>query len=317
MILLAFIGMSLAWSFSWFFGKIQTLSILPIELSLFYRMFCGGLLMLLICFATKTRFIAKKQEIKYFLIIAVCNFSINFLLVYLAVSYIASGVAAVIFSLSIIVSEIISAIVEKRTISKKLIISGSIGFIGLVLFINQPIVDIFKHRNGNGALIGVALSILAMTIYSAGNVMVAVNRKRNQTPLYCLIANAMLIGSLVAFVINIYFGNFILANYPVKPSLLFGILPMDLSNSYIYASIYMVIIATVFAFICLFYLVQRVGSTKANYTALVYPVVALITSYFYENFTFNMLTLCGFWFIILAIACEFFFFNKNKALNIT
>jgi len=286
MIALAFIAMSLAWSVSWYAMKIQTQSFVSPELSVFYRFFAAAILMFLLCFIFKVRTRAKASEWRYFIIIGFCNFFLNFLIGYFAVRYIASGVMAVIFSLSIITSEFFSAILEKRKIERKVLISSLLGTIGLVFFI-APLVKIsFNHQ----IIIGFFLTLLMMIIFSFGSALVAKNRKINQTPLYTLIAYCSSIGAGFLLLINLIRGNEFI---------------FDFSPSYIVSLSYLVLIATVLAFICLFYLVQTIGSTRANYTSLVYPIIALTISVFLENVALNFLSIVGILFIIAALLLEF------------
>jgi drug/metabolite transporter (DMT)-like permease len=286
MVAIAFIGMSLAWSVSWFAMKLQADSFLPPELSVFYRFFFATILMFILCFFSKQRMLLKRNEVPYLIIIGLCNFCLNFTIGYFAVKYIASGVMAVIFSLTIIISEIFSAYFDKRKIAKKVIISSLVGFFGLVLFI-LPIV---KFSNDSKAIIGFLMTLSVTFIFSFGSAVVSRNKKINQTPLYTSIAYGCAISSIFLFLFNVARGNE------------FG---FDFSLSYITSLAYLVLVATVLAFICLFYLIQNIGSTRANYTALVYPAIALIISSFFEDLSFNFLSFVGFGMIILALIIEF------------
>lgn len=286
MIALAFVTMSLAWSVSWYAMKLQAQSFVTPELSVFYRFFAAAILMFLLCFIFKVRARAKRGEWKYFIAIGLCNFCLNFLIGYFAVRYIASGVMAVIFSLSIITSEFFSAFLEKRKIERKVLISSLLGTIGLIFFI-APLVKISMD---NKIIIGFFMTLSMMVIFSFGSALVAQNRKINQTPLYTLIAYGSGIGAAFLLLINLIRGNQFV---------------FDFSPSYIISISYLVLIATVLAFICLFYLVQTIGSARANYTALVYPVIALGISVFLENVTPNFYSLIGVVIIIFALLLEF------------
>lgn len=286
MIALAFIAMSLAWSVSWYAMKLQTQSFIPPELSVFYRFFFAAILMFALCFIFKVRVRAKQGEWKYFIAIGLCNFCLNFLIGYFAVRYIASGVMAVIFSLSIITSEFFSAFLQRRKIERKVLVSSLLGTIGLIFFI-APLVKISLD---NKIIIGFFLTLLMMVIFSFGSALVAQNRKINQTPLYTLIAYCSSIGSCFIFLINLARGNEFI---------------FDFSPTYVASLSYLVLIATVLAFICLFYLVQTIGSARANYTALVYPVIALGISVFLENVALNLYSLIGVALIIFALLLEF------------
>lgn len=289
MILLAFIGMSLAWSFSWFAMRLQVDSFLPIELSVFYRFFLTSILMFALCLMTRQRMLLTKKEIPYFIFIALTNFFANFLIGYFAVHFIASGVIATIFSLSIITSEILSSILDRRKMDRKVVLSSIIGCVGLAFFI-FPTINFAQYDDMMKVLTGFVLSIIMMIIYSTGTVLVARNRKVNATPLYTSIAYGSGIGSLFLFGVNFARGNEFAFDY---------------SAQYILSLSYLVIIASVIAFICLFYLIQKIGSAKANYTALVYPAIALITSAYFENFHFTILSVVGFVMILSALAIEF------------
>lgn len=289
MILLAFIGMSLAWSFSWFAMKLQVDSFLPLELSVFYRFALTSLSMFALCFVSKQRLALTKKEVPFFFFIGLSNFFLNFLIGYYAVKFIPSGVIAVTFSLSIISSEIISSFIDKRKMEKKVLISSAIGFVGLAFFI-FPSLKFSENSDMMRTLIGFALSLVMMVIYSGGNVLVGKNRKINSTPLYTSIAYGSGFGAVFLLAINLIEGNQF---------------AFDFSAKYLFSLGYLVIFASVIAFICLFYLIQKIGSAKANYTALIYPALALVVSSFFENFQFNALNVIGFFMIISALAIEF------------
>ncbi len=296
MTLLAFITMSLAWSFSWFASKLQIDSFVPLELSVFYRLAITSVFMFVLCFIFKQRTTLHKKEIPFFFVIGLTNFCLNFCLGYYAVNFIPSGVVAVIFSLSIVTSEVISSLVDKRKISQKVVISSFIGFIGLCFFI-LPSLKFSEHADTLKTLTGVGIVLLMVLFYSIGNAMVVKNKKINHTPLYTSISYGCAFGSLILLTINLVRGNkFVL----------------DFSPEYLFSLAYLIIIASVIAFICLFYLIHKIGAAKANYTALVYPTLALITSSLLENFQFSFFNLIGFLLIIYALVIEFVSFDKLK-----
>lgn len=281
--------MTLAWSFSWFAMRLQVDSFVPLELSVFYRFALTAILMFVLCLIAKQRIFLKKQEWPFLLLVGLCNFCLNFLIGYYTVRYIPSGMIATIFSLSIITSEIISALIDKRKIEKKVIASSIIGFVGLAFFV-LPSIKFGENSNAGAITIGLALSLLMMTIYSFGNVMIGKNKKNNATPLYTSIAYGSAIGSFFLLIFNLLLGNEF---------------TFDFSAKYLGSFFYLVLIASILAFTCLFYMIQKVGSAKANYTALIYPAIALITSSYLEGFTFSIFSFCGFAMIFLAIAIEF------------
>jgi drug/metabolite transporter (DMT)-like permease len=245
--------------------------------------------MFALCVIAKQRLVLRKKEIPYFAAIGLSNFCLNFLIGYYAVKMLPSGVVAVTFSLSIITSEIISSFVDGRKIEKKVLLSSLIGFIGLGFFI-LPTIDFSQKLNTAQTLTGFALSLTMMVIFSTGNVLVGKNKRINSTPLYTTIAYGSGFGSLYLLLINLARGNKF---------------AFDFSAQYVFSLLYLIIFATVIAFICLFYLIQKIGSAKANYTALVYPAIALLVSAHFENFSLNIFNAVGFFMILSALVIEF------------
>jgi drug/metabolite transporter (DMT)-like permease len=299
MILVAFVSMSLAWSFSWFAMKLQASSFLPVELSVFYRFAITAVLMFILCAVSRQRMMLRHSEWKFLAAIGLCNFCLNFLLGYWAVKYIPSGVIAVIFSLSIIISEIISSFVDKRKIERKVVVSSSVGFVGLTTFV-LPLISLNKDAHLLQTVFGLCISLAMVTVFSCGNVLVAKNKIKNYTPLYTSIAYGSAFGSLYTLSFNLIRGNKF---------------AFDFSTGYVLSLAYLIVIASIIAFIALFYLIHGIGSARANYTALVYPAIALITSSFLENYHFSSLSVFGFLLIISALLIDFIPKKRGASIN--
>ncbi|MFZ9469663.1 MAG: DMT family transporter [Rickettsiales bacterium] len=293
MTLLAFIGMCLAWGFSWIAMKFQVQSFLPPEISLLYRFLPVSLIMFFLCVITKKRILPFKTEYKYFLSIAFCNFFLNFIIGYHASKFIPSGMIAVIFSLTIITSEIFKAIFDGKKIQKKIIISSSIGTIGLIFFIG-PFLQ-FDNSPNSQKILGFILGIFMMIVFSFGNFLVEKNRNQNHTPLFTAIAFYSGFSSIFLLILNLILQH----NFE-----------FDYSPKFVYSLLYQIFFSSIIAFLCLYYLIQKIGTVRANYTALIYPTIALIVSSFLENFTFTIFGTFGLILIIVAISIEFV--NKNS-----
>ncbi len=289
MIILAFIGMCFAWGFSWFAMKLQiSTQLVAPEISLFYRFFAVSILMFAVSWFSKARLKLKKTELIYLLFIALCNFSVNFFIGYHATKIIPSGIIAVIFSLSVISSELIKSWLSGHKISKRIMLSGFIGTIGLAFFILPNVL----HKNSSFSAIGFVYAFLMMLIFSFGNYLVACNNKKNHTPLFTTISFASAFG----------------AGYFLLYSLIMGYqFNFDYSYSYVGSLIYQIFFASILAFICLYYLISQIGAAKANYTALVYPGIALLVSSFFENYQFQTISTIGFFLIIIALSLDFFY----------
>jgi len=289
MVIIAFIGMCLAWSFSWFAMKLQVDSFIAPEISLFYRFAGVAFLMTLLCIATKTRLKPFKTEYRYFIFIALTNFCLNFLIGYHTTKFIPSGMIAVIFSLSIITSEIFKVILDGKKIELKIIASSSFGFVGLLFFI-LPNLKFSDNSSNSQIIFGMFLALMMMTIFAFGNYLVEKNRHQNHTPLFTSITFGSTLSSLYILLINLVLGHKF---------------AMDYSWQYLGSLFYQIFIASIVAFLCFYYLIQKIGAVKANYTALIYPTIALMVSSYFENFNFTLLGTLGLLLIITALALEF------------
>jgi len=289
MTLLAFIGMSLAWSFSWFAMKLQVDSFVAPEISLFYRFFAVAILMIILCLITKTRLKPFRTEWKYFIFIALTNFCLNFIIGYHTTKYIPSGMIAVIFSLSIITSEIFKALFDGKKIERKIVLSSFFGFLGLLFFI-FPNLKFQQESQIFDVVFGISLAILMMIVFSFGNYLVEKNKRQNHTPLFTSITFASSLSSIYLLLINFALGHKFV---------------IDFSTKYIGSLLYQIFFASIVAFLCFYYLIQKIGAVKASYTALIYPTIALIISSFFENFEFTIMGCAGLVLILLALALEF------------
>lgn len=289
MTIIAFIGMSLAWSFSWFAMKLQVDSFVAPEISLFYRFFSVSILMMILCIINKKRLKPFRTEWKFFIFIALTNFCLNFIIGYHTTKYIPSGMIAVIFSLSIITSEIFKTLFDNKKIESRVILSSLIGFVGLLFFI-FPNLKFNENSKIYDFAFGIFLAILMMIIFSFGNYLVEKNKNQNHTPLFTSIAFGSFLSSIYLLIINFALNNQF---------------TIDFSTKYIASLLYQIFFASIVAFLCFYYLIQKVGTVKANYTALAYPTIALIISSFFESFEFTILGCIGLIFIVLALALEF------------
>lgn len=293
---LAFLGMCLAWGFSWFAMKLQAKSFVALEISLFYRFAAVAAIMIAISLIAKTRLKIHKGELPFFASIALTNFSLNFLIGYHASKMIASGMIAVIFSISIIVSEVFKSLFDGKKIEKNVILSGILGFSGLCFFV-IPTLKFGNNSDFKTTGIGLLLALSMMLTFSFGNYLAERNRRQNHTPLFTLITYCSGFSSLYFLVLNLILDNKF---------------EFDSSLSYVGSLFYQIIFASILAFTCLFYLIQKIGASKANYTSLVYPTIALLVSAIYEDFQFTLLGTVGFAMIIFALAIEFIPYKKLK-----
>lgn len=126
-------------------------------------------------------------------------------------------------------------------------------------------------------LLGIALSALGTYGFSLGNMITLRHQRRG---LETLTTNswAMLYGTLVIGAIAFVRGD----NFAPQWTL-----------SYMGALLYLALFGSVIAFAAYFTLVGRIGAGKAAYSTLLFPLVALTISTFYEGYVWHSNAVAG------------------------
>jgi len=286
-LILAFFGVCVSWSFSWFAIKHQSNSHVSVYSSLAYRFFASGIICLIIAKLLKYNINIKFSNIKYISISAATNASLNFVCGYTASKYISSGMIAAIFSLSIVTNEIFLAIADKRNISKNTIISSLIGITGLILFI---LPTIHFSLDVNHTIKGVYFAVIMPIIVCFGYQAMKKCIKQTQMPLLVYISYTFILGGVFSLIIA---------------KILHHKLSFDFGTEYILSLLYLIIFASCVAYISLYYLIQKLGAAKANYTSLIYTVGAILVSTYFEDYQWHLINIVGFFMIILSLFNEF------------
>jgi drug/metabolite transporter (DMT)-like permease len=87
---------------------------------------------------------------------------------------------------------------------------------------------------------------------------------------------------------------------------------IDLSAPYLLSLAYLALFGSVIAFGCYLSLVGRIGPGRAAYTTLLFPVVALALSTFWEDYHWTLSGVCG----ILLILCGNYLALAKKKMHL-
>ncbi|MEP2782732.1 MAG: EamA family transporter [Pseudoruegeria sp.] len=210
---------------------------------------------------------------RYVVLQALCLFCFNFLCFYHATSLMPSGLVSVIFSLATIFNAINARIFFDERVRPRTVIAGTIGATGIVLLFWRDISVSFDA----GVLQGIGWATFGTVLFSLGNMMSRKNNLHGVTP---VIANAwgMGIGSLVLLTIVVLSG---------------ASLTMPSSSSYLWALVYLAIIGSVIGFTTYLLMVSRLGSDRAAYATVLFPVVALFMSTLFEGYEWHGTAFAG------------------------
>ncbi len=293
-IALAFFGISFSWTFSWFAVKSQAISQVPIYTSIGYRFILAGILCLIVLkVLMKKSLKINTSAIKFIFISSIFNCFLNFIVGYTSAKYIPTGITAAIMSLTIITSEIFNSIMEKKRPSKKTIMSGAVGFFGLSLFIYPTL----KFSNSIvDTTIGFLCAIFMAIIVCPGYYAMKKCVQKHQTPLLHYISYMFLFGGFMSISMSKFINT---ANSAM----------FDFSIAYISSLLYLAIFASCIAYISLYYLMDKIGVAKANYSSFIYTIGAISISTIFEDYEWSILNLAGFTIIMASVYMQF---GKNE-----
>lgn len=269
---LLFASTVVIWGTTWI-GIAMQVGPVPVLVSVFYRFATAAVLFLLVlAFTGKLKIPALKHQ-PFILAQAVCLFCCNFLCFYNAASFVPSGLISVIFSLATIYNAVNARLFFGDRITGRTLVAAVLGATGLGLLFGPDIVLNFDADTWKG----VGLSALGTLFFSLGNMA---SRRNSAAGISPVIANswgmaygAVMLAALIA-----------LTGTPV-------VAPPD--ARYLIAMLYLAVIGSVVGFTTYLMLVSRLGSSKAAYTTVLFPVVALSLSTVYEGYHWKATGLFG------------------------
>ncbi|TPE45756.1 DMT family transporter [Amaricoccus solimangrovi] len=269
-----FVATVLIWGTTWIAIAAQVGEV-PVTVSVFYRFALAGVLMLAGLGAIGR--LPRPAVWRFVVAQALCLFCLNFVSLYTATSLVPSGLVSVIFSLASIFNAVNARIFFGDKISRQTVLAGTLGVAGVVCLF-WPDIDM---AGGASTLHGIGWAVLGTVFFSCGNMASRRNTRLGITP---VTANAwgMGIGALCLFAI------LVAKEQPL-------VLPE--SGSYWIALIYLSVIGSVIGFTTYLMLVDRIGSARAGYATVLFPIVALTASTLFEGYEWTPISILG---VVLA-----------------
>ena len=270
-----FVATVLIWGTTWIAIAWQ-IGPVDVVVSVFYR-FALGCIVFLLGLAVLGRLKLPAQW-RFVVLQAFCLFSFNFICFYKATTLMPSGLVSVIFSLAAIFNAINARIIFGERIRPRTVVAGVIGAVGLVLLFWRDLAVTFDAD----IIVGIGWAAAGTMFFSLGNMMSRKNSAHGVSP---VIASAwgMGIGALVLLGVAFISG----ATFTVPQS-----------ATYIWALVYLAVIGSVVGFTTYLLMVARLGSDRAAYATVLFPVVALLMSTMFEGYEWHVTALIGIGFTI-------------------
>lgn len=260
----------LIWGTTWIAIAAQVGEV-PVMVSIFLRFAVAGALMMLGLAAVGR--LVRPGVWRFAVVQALCLFCFNFIGLYKASGLITSGLVALVFSLASIFNAVNARIIFGDPITPRTVLAGATGAAGLALIFWQDLLSGFDLATAQG----VGWAVFGTLMFSLGNMASRRNGNLGITP---VTANAwgMPIGALGLAVMVALSGQ-----------------PVRLADDPVYwaALVYLAVVGSIGGFTTYLLLVARIGSARAGYATVLFPVVALAISTILEGYSWSPTALTG------------------------
>ncbi len=257
-----------------FYAVRLTLDVVPPPVSVAYRCFLAALATAALALYQGAAIRLTPRQMMLTAAQGVPMFGLNYIMFYMAVDRIPSGLVAVIFSTIVIVNVATMALVLRVRTSLRVMFAGVLGVIGTALVAFPD----FHAPDLSGALLeGAGLTMIGVVVSSFGQIMAARNLKEG-----------------VPLIASIIWGQAWSGVFTVFWCLGFGLpFVMDWSWTYVSAMTYLVLCSSVAGFVLFLRLVERIGPARASYSSVLFPLVALTASILFEGLAVGPALLLG------------------------
>jgi len=273
----------LVWGTSWLVIKFQ-LGIVPIEVSVAYRMIMSAVLMLVLCLVMRRRMRFSPADHGFMALQGFCLFSTNYFFIYSGSQYLTTGLVSVAFS-TLVILNIIGGTIRFRTpIQARVMIGAGLGIGGITVVFWPEIAAFDLSREGS---LGLGLTLIGTCFASAGMLTSAWNQSKRGLPVLQSNAYGMVYGAVVLTLLTFARGNTFV---------------FDPAPAYVLSLLYLAVFATVVGFWSYLTLVGNIGPDRAAYATVLFPIIALALSTWFEDFQWTALDAVGITLVLLGNA---------------
>lgn len=282
---LLYLTIVMIWGSTWIVIPFQ-LGEVANELSVAYRFGIASLVLYAYAAITRRKIALPRGTYLFVFIQGTLMFSLNYFLVYYGTAFITTGLVAVVFGTIVLFNAIFSKLFFGSPLETRVLTAAAIGFSGIAL-IFWPEVSVLSFEDTT--IVGISYVLAATILASLGN-MAAVVNTRQSLPVVAVNAHSMAWAAVTSIVIALLLGRE---------------LSFSLQTDYLVSLAYLSIFGSAVAFGCYLALIRRIGAARAAYSSVLFPVVALGLSTFFEDYKWTpaaavgiILTLIGNWLIL-------------------
>jgi len=274
-----FVTASTIWGSTWYAITFQFGAVAP-EVSVAYRFALAAALLAAWCRATGRSLTFSPRQHVGIAAQGALLFGLNYVGVYWAEQYVASGLVAVLFSTIVFLNPLGAHLFFGTPLTARALAGATLGVGGVALLF---LPELIAARDGGDAARGIAYGLGATALASGGNLL-AMRNQAAGIPIFPGTAWGMAYGAVVAGV----------------AALLHGVdWAIDGRPSYVLSLVYLAVFGSIAAFGAYLTLIQRIGAGPASYVGVATPVVAMVLSTALEGYRWTALAAAG---VVLALA---------------
>ena len=205
-------------------------------------------------------------------------YSVSYIFIYHAETYIVSGLVAVGYSASPLLAMLGLRLFFRQPVTARMALGSLLGIAGITL-VFWPEFGRLAHGSAQlgGLAMGATLTLLAALVSTAGGLIAHRNHQRKLIG-WPTMAWSMGYGGLFALLVALALGR------PIA---------FDASPAYLLSLLYLAVFGSVLTFGCWLLLLGRVGPARASYVGVMVPIMALFISTFFENLAWHSLMVAG------------------------
>ena len=287
--LLLFISTVLIWGSTWYAIVFQ-IGIVEPGVSLAYRYTLAAMLAFAWCLFRGDSLRFGWSGHRYFILLGVFLFGLNYLSAYHAQIYISSALNAIGFSAMIWMNIVNARLFFGSRADLRTTIGATMGMLGIVIIFWPEVQELSWSDR---VMLGAFFSLLGALLASFGN-MASQAAQRKGIPVMPANAWGMFYGALLNGGLALLQGKAFV---------------FDTSPGYIISLLFLAVFGSVVAFACYLTLLGRIGLERAGYAAVMVPVVALILAAIFEGLKLEAHIIIG---MALALSGNIFILARTN-----
>ena len=263
----------LIWGTTWYAIKFQ-LGVVAPEISLVYRFGLATICVFIYARLAGSPMRLSWRDHRFVALQGLTLFCLNYWMTYLATQFLTSGLVAVLFTSIILLNLINARLFFGVLVEARVLLAAATGALGVALLFLPELHAAMGNRTiVHGALLALGATYLA----SLGN-MAAMRNTQSGMSVVTANAYGMAYGTVGLALIAAVRGT------PVD---------FDPSWPYVVSLLYLSLAGTSLAFGLYLVLIKRIGPSRAAYTSVLFPVVALAVSTLFEGYRWSVPAFIG------------------------